>query len=139
MVLTSSLIVFNINKINIDPSRIKEVIEFDDTFAAKPIPPTLRSSPKLMEELIQSPRQRSTPSRSNSTDSSTFSVVEDDKKLIQATIAENNELKSKLQLAMEEAYTAKELQSKKDLEIKELREALKAVSIYRIIMYLLYN
>lgn len=110
---------------------MKEALENEDMFSTtKSIPPPIKASPKQIEEQrVQSPRQRVTPSRSDSTDSSTFSVVEDDKKLIQATIAENNELKTKLEAAIEESANAKEIQSKQELEIKELKETLKAVGI----------
>ncbi|CAO3646945.1 unnamed protein product [Mucor hiemalis] len=120
----------------IDPSRIKEVLEKDDeprstkppVMMNKPRSPKIteesfinRSSPPIRQQLLQ----KSPLSRSNSTDSSTFSVVEDDKILIAATIAENNELKSKLEALREDTSVGKQIQTKQELEITELRETVK--------------
>lgn len=82
-----------------------------------------RSSPPIRQQQLQ----KSPLSRSNSTDSSTFSVVEDDKILIAATIAENNELKSKLEALREDTSVGKQIQTKQELEITELRETVKNV------------
>lgn len=123
----------------IDPARIKEVLEKDDD--SRPVKPTVITSklrsPRVTEEPIihrasnptrQQQLQKTPPSRPNSTDSSSFSVVEDDKILIAATIAENNELKSKVQALTEDTSAAKEIQAKQDLELAELRETIKNVS-----------
>lgn len=150
LIFALKYIVFTPN--TIDPARIKEVLEKDADDDSRPVvvKPTVITnklrSPKISEEEEEEPvihrssttpirkqqqqqvLQKTPPSRPNSTDSSTFSVVEDDKILIAATLAENNELKSKVQALTEDTSAAKEIQAKQEQELAELRETIKNVS-----------
>lgn len=92
-------------------------------------------NPLVIKELLQEEtkyRSSVTESRlkaidsnsSNSTNSSTFSVVDDDKNLILQMVAESNEIKEKLVTANEQAKLNSEKQAR---EIVELKAALAKV------------
>lgn len=103
----NATLVFTPNKIN--PLLIKELLQQEERYQV----PTSESKLKITAS-----------SSSNSTDSSTFSVVDDDKNLILAMIEESNEIKERLVTAHEQAKAKSDRQEQ---EINQLKHALAKV------------